>query len=191
MRWHTSPNNGHHGFVAVSCSSLSAGALTWHGHEELTHITMTLLSWFHCAILLFPGRRSFEQAQAQTSCCSPVAGAPGHKLAHINKPFLSWFRCSILLFPDCRSFELAWAWRRQTASDTVHAITALLEVTTAKQAAADDDAKDRFWRAWSALSVEHASSELKHGFELSKKLQQGILKYGFCLHVCAFSHVTS
>ena len=31
-------------------------------------------------------------------------------------------------------------------------------------------------RAWSALSVEHASSELKQGLELSKKLQQGILK---------------
>ena len=38
-----------------------------------------------------------------------------------------------------------WAWRRQTASDTVLAITALLEMTTAKQTAADDDAKDRFW----------------------------------------------
>jgi len=47
--------------------------------------------------------------------------------------------------PFCRSFELAWAWRKQTASDTVHAVTALLEVTTAKQAAAHDDTKDRFW----------------------------------------------
>lgn len=77
-----------------------------------------------------------------------------------------------------RSFELVWAWRRQTASDTVLAVTALLDMTTAKQAAADDDAKDRFWRAWSALSVEHASSELKQGLELSKKLQQGILSAG-------------
>ncbi|DBB00209.1 hypothetical protein WJX77_012186 [Trebouxia sp. C0004] len=77
-----------------------------------------------------------------------------------------------------RSFELAWAWRKQTASDTVHAVTALLEVTTAKQAAAHDDTKDRFWRAWSALSVESANNELKQGLELSKKLQQGILNAG-------------
>jgi len=59
-------------------------------------------------------------------------------------------RCPICLSalynkPSCRSFELAWAWRKQTASDTVHAVTALLEVTTAKQAAAHDDTKDRFW----------------------------------------------
>ena len=32
-------------------------------------------------------------------------------------------------------------------------------------------------RAWSALSVESANHELKQGLELSKKLQQGILKY--------------
>ena len=32
-------------------------------------------------------------------------------------------------------------------------------------------------RAWGALSVEHANSELKQGLELSKKLQQGILKF--------------
>jgi len=31
-------------------------------------------------------------------------------------------------------------------------------------------------RAWSALSVESANHELKQGLELSKKLQQGILK---------------
>jgi hypothetical protein len=31
-------------------------------------------------------------------------------------------------------------------------------------------------RAWSALSVESANNELKQGLELSKKLQQGILK---------------
>lgn len=36
-------------------------------------------------------------------------------------------------------------------------------------------------RAWSALSVEHANSELKQGLELSKKLQQGILKYALPL----------
>ncbi|KAL3155460.1 hypothetical protein ABBQ38_011016 [Trebouxia sp. C0009 RCD-2024] len=77
-----------------------------------------------------------------------------------------------------RSFEMVWAWQRQTASDTVHAVTALLDMTTAKQLAANDDAKDRFWRAWGALSVEHASSELKQGLELSKKLQQGILNAG-------------
>ncbi|KAL3138636.1 hypothetical protein ABBQ32_006397 [Trebouxia sp. C0010 RCD-2024] len=43
-----------------------------------------------------------------------------------------------------RSFEMVWAWQRQTASDTVHAVTALLDMTTAKQLAANDDAKDRF-----------------------------------------------
>ena len=40
---------------------------------------------------------------------------------------------------------MSWAWQRLTASDTVHAITALLDITTAKQLAANDDAKDRFW----------------------------------------------
>ena len=45
----------------------------------------------------------------------------------------------------CRSFELTWGWQKQTASDTVHAVTALLDMTTAKQLAANDDAKDRFW----------------------------------------------
>lgn len=34
-----------------------------------------------------------------------------------------------------------------------------------------------FRRAWTALSVEQASRELKQGLELSKKLQQGVLKY--------------
>ena len=53
-----------------------------------------------------------------------------------------------------RSFQLAFGWRRQTASDTVHAVTALLEVTsTAKQGAADDDAKDRFWYACAASKL--------------------------------------
>ena len=42
---------------------------------------------------------------------------------------------------------MVWAWQRQTASDTVHAVTALLDMTTAKQLAANDDAKDRFWYA--------------------------------------------
>ncbi len=68
----------------------------------------------------------FSAAQSAFQCCPICLSAP------YNVPF-------------CRSFELAWAWRKQTASDTVHAVTALLEVTTAKQAAAPDDTKDRFW----------------------------------------------
>ncbi len=68
----------------------------------------------------------FSACQSAFQCCPICLSAP------YNVPF-------------CRSFELAWAWRKQTASDTVHAVTALLEVTTAKQAAAPDDTKDRFW----------------------------------------------
>lgn len=67
-----------------------------------------------------------------------------------STPQAAFQRCPTCLsalpnVPFCRSFELAWAWRKQTASDTVHAVTALLEVATAKQVAAHDDTKDRFW----------------------------------------------
>ena len=56
-----------------------------------------------------------------------------------------------------------WGWQKQTASDTVHAVTALLDMTTAKQLEAHDDAKDRFWYIC-LMSAVHAHTWEGNGF---------------------------
>lgn len=85
-----------------------------------------------------------------------------HSLAHSLTHALS---CAILLI--CPA--LCWTLALTHSGVVFHACTHTSQSVRVSQS-------HHCRRAWSALSVEHASSELKQGLELSKKLQQGILK---------------
>ena len=56
------------------------------------------------------------------------------------------FHGTSLLALPCRSFEIQYSYDRQTATDTVHAVAALLETPPQGH---EDTPIERFWWAWS------------------------------------------
>jgi cell division control protein 45 len=88
-----------------------------------------------------------------------------------------------------RSFQLQDGYARCVmAVDAVLAATALLEAGGARRAAGDPapppdappagDHRDRFWRAWAALSWRDDGGELRRGLELAKKVQRALVADG-------------
>ncbi|KAK9808923.1 hypothetical protein WJX72_006468 [[Myrmecia] bisecta] len=97
------------------------------------------------------------------------------QLSHQLELHAARFKLSNITF---KSFQLQWGYNcHLTATDAVHAATALLESSGKANAAVPDAADDKFWRAWRAIGVRDGG-ELKAGLELSKKLMRATLSDG-------------